>query len=221
MVAGDGVALVERVAGRHEQRDAAGPQLIDRLRDEVIVKRKAQPTKRRPISDGEVREGRIADREVEIVGEPRLVEVDAADDLVGIEGLRDARGDGVVLDADEHSVVGKAVGPKPHEYPAAASRLEDLAARKTETLGRRPHGAHDIFGRVMGILRGALERLQLGLAGLGDQRLTEIRPSSTEFTRAIGEGIVGQLRRSEADKLRDALLFLAVRRPGLAVELIE
>jgi hypothetical protein len=171
------IALVQRISGRHEQRDAARAKLLERPRDEEVVERQAQATELALVVDGEVRERRIADREIEVGRQGSLVEVDAADDLIGIERVCDAGGDGVVLDTDEDRVVGEIVRPEPHEEAAAASRLEDLAAAEAEDAGGVPHCPDDIFGRVMGILRCALERLELALGRFGDQALAEVFPA--------------------------------------------
>jgi hypothetical protein len=171
--------------------------------------------------DGEVRERRIADREIEVGRQGSLVEVDAADDLIGIERVCDAGGDGVVLDTDEDRVVGEIVRPEPHEEAAAASRLEDLAAAEAEDAGGVPHCPDDIFGRVMGILRCALERLELALGRFGDQALAEVFPALAGSARTVGEDIVRKLGCTEADEPRNRSLLARHGRPMFAVQKVQ
>ena len=92
------------------------------------MERESQASGSRTVLHRYVREGRIPDREIEIAGQRCLVEIDATDELAGIEGTGNACGDWVVLDTDEERVAGEEVRPQPHEQPAAATGFEDLAA---------------------------------------------------------------------------------------------
>ncbi|WP_226949227.1 hypothetical protein [Rhizorhabdus wittichii] len=60
------IALVERVSRGDEHGDTACAQLLDRPGDEVIVEREPHPAERRAVLHGDVRKGRIADREIEV-----------------------------------------------------------------------------------------------------------------------------------------------------------
>ncbi|MCY1170879.1 hypothetical protein D9M73_109690 [compost metagenome] len=181
--------------------------MLERIRDEEVVERQAEATELRLVVDGEVRERRIADREVEVAGQRCLVEVDAADELVGIERACDTSGDRVVFYADEDRVARQMVWPKPHEETAAASGFENLATGEAENPGGVPHRADDVFGRVVSILRRALERLELEIGGLGDQAFAEVFPTLPELFRAMGEDVVGKLGSAEADELGNDFLL--------------
>jgi len=207
MVASLGIALVERIARGHEQGDAAGPQMLERFGDEIVVKRQAELTEFGPVLDGEVREGRIADREVEVGGQRRLVEIDASDDLARIKRFCDPGGDGIVLDAHEQRVLRQCIRPQPHEEAAAASRLEHLAAGEAEGPGGVPHGADDVFGGVMRILRRAFERLEFDRGRFLDQAPSQFLPALAIFTRPTGEHVVGKFRRAETDEPGNRLLL--------------
>ena len=141
--------------------------------------------------DGEIRERRISDRKVKVAWQRSLVEINAANDLFGIESARDAGGDGIVLDADEYRVAGQKAGSQTHEQAAPASRLENLSPAEAEKPSGLPHGPDDIFGRVMGILRRPLERLKLNIGRFRDQAVPQLLPTFSKAARAIGEDVVG------------------------------
>ena len=85
--------------------------MLERFGDEIVVKRQAELTEFGPVLDGEVREGRIADREVEVGGQgakpSRLLRV--GDQLhvrrgeerfdIAVLGLSDVRGPAPVAQA--------------------------------------------------------------------------------------------------------------------------
>ena len=98
MLACCGIALVERVSRGDKHGDAAGAQLLDRAGNEVIVEREPHAAERRAVLYGDVRERRIADREIEVAGQRCLVEIDAANELRGIESAGDAGGDGIAAE---------------------------------------------------------------------------------------------------------------------------
>ncbi len=185
------------------------------------MERESQASGSRTVLHRYVREGRIPDREIEIAGQRCLVEIDATDELAGIEGTGNACGDWVVLDTDEERVAGEEVRPQPHEQPAAATGFEDLAAGEAEDAGGLPHGPDDVFRRIVRILRGTLERLKFGFGGFSDKALPEFFPALPVFIATAGEDVVGKLGRAEADELRDRFLFRTRRSSIFAIDQVQ
>ena len=73
----------------------------------------------------------------------------------------------------------------------------------------------------MGILRGALERLEFAVGRFGDQALAEVFPVLAEAARTIGEDIVRKFGGADADEPRDHRLLVRRRRPMLPVQKVQ
>ena len=83
VLADRGVLLVERVVRRDEGQDAAGPQGVERLREEEVVEREP----RAPVLELHVGKRRVPDDGVDApLGEPRVAEVLDADVVAGVRG---------------------------------------------------------------------------------------------------------------------------------------
>lgn len=163
----------------------------------------------------------VADGEVEVARQRCLVEVDAADHLVGIERAGDAGGYGIVLDADEERIAGQVLWAKSDEKAAAASGFEHLPAGKAEAARGVPHGPDDVFGRVVGILRRALERLEFDIGHLGDEAAAQLFPPVAEVIRATGKDAVRELGRTEAGEFCDDRLLGRCCRSLLAIQQVQ
>ena len=111
------VLLVERVVRRHEGEDAAGPQGVERFREEVVVEREPLAV----VLELHVGKRRVPDDGVDApLGEPRVAEVLDADVVVREEGPGDSARERIELDADEVHPL----GGEPEEVPAPAPRFE-------------------------------------------------------------------------------------------------
>ena len=128
MRAGGLIDLVQGPARGDEGGEAAGPQALDRARDEIVVQGKAQLAGRIVGAHGAVRERRIADREIEDVRQARLGEILVPDAGVGIEELCDPGGHSVHLDAGQRQLARKRFRREGEEEARSATGLEHAPA---------------------------------------------------------------------------------------------
>ena len=111
------VDLVHRPARGDEGGEAAGPQPLDRSRDEIIVQRKAQLSGWIVGAHRPVRERRIADREVVELRQSRLREILVPDAGVRIEEFGDPGGRWVHFDAGQRQLADEGFRAKAKNRP--------------------------------------------------------------------------------------------------------
>ena len=105
-----------------------------------------------------VGEGRIADRQVEVLRQVDPGEIGIEGPAPRLEKPGNAGGNGVDLDPGHMRSVPQIIGHQRRKKPCSDARLEHTAAAKTEPLQARPDGPDDIFGGEVGILGAARER---------------------------------------------------------------
>jgi len=121
--------------------------------------------------------------------------------------------EGILLDSEEFGLMEKLVGNAGKEVAHSHARFEDAPAGEAETVCRRPHLIYDLNGRVAGVERCFLDRIDFFLG--------------EDFGQAIALLIVAvaqipQLAQSaEVDVLRDAILFIGGRNALLGLDGLE
>ncbi len=212
--AGRLVSLVHGEPAGDERPQAARLQPLDRARDEVVVQGQAELARGIAGTHRAVAERRVADRKLERLGDARLGEVLVPHPGVGVQQRRDPGRARVHLDRGERRLARQRFRHQRQEQSGAAARLQHRAAGEAHARHRAPDGAHDVLGRVMGILRGPREAGHL----LGRDQLlqfgAQVLPARPERLAGTAEQTVGQLACPETDKAGQHLLLLG---RGMAV----
>ena len=171
--------------------------------------------------DGPVAERRVADRQVEALGQPRLGEVLGADPGVREQALGDAGGDRVRLDAGQAGLARQGFRKQGQEQAGAAAGLQDGAAGEAHAGQRLPDRPHDEFGSEMSILRGSREAGELGRRHQPFQFGAHLLPAGAERLAGAAEQGVGEFGRAEAGEAGQQRLFLGRRRPVRRLDLAQ
>ena len=135
------VLLIERVVGRHQGKDAAGPDRVERLHEEVIMERVPLPL----VLQLHVGKGRVADDRIEgPLGEPRVLKALDANLVLREQSLGDSPGERIELNADEVHPLGS----EPQEVPAPAPGFEHGGISRHTEPGQRLNIARTTVGEV-------------------------------------------------------------------------
>ncbi len=220
MLAYRAIRLVQRARARDERRQTAGLQEVDRPSDEIVMQ--AHP--HRPIgpirTHGAIREGRVADDEVERCRQVGTRKVGIDDARPRLQQPGNAGGDRIDLDAGDMHPVPQLWRHQGGEQAGADAGFEHPAAAPAEPQQARPHRPDNELWREMGVLRAARQR-GIVLAGhrileLGADLIPAVPESG--FARTAEHGI-GEVGGAEAGEPDEPGLFFRRRRPVVSLDL--
>ena len=160
---------VERVPAGQDRDEAAGPDQLQGLDDEVVVGGQPQGVVDRVVQRDLV-ERHVPDGGVEVaLREAGVDEGFRPDGRVGVEGCGDLRGDRVEFDAGHL----RGLRGEGEEVPGAAARLQDPAFAESQVLEGFPDRLHESGVGEVGVPGGGLGGVPLALGEQGSQLLTQ------------------------------------------------
>ena len=151
-----GIDGIHEITADHKGRDAAFPQQIDGLGEEVVVDRELSQLRKVRVIQRLIAEGRIADYGIYTAGtELTVLETNIEMFCFGIEVLRDGRGCGVKFHSHETGI--EIFGTEADEIADARRRFkntERFSSTKAEAGQPLIDTSDDSFRGIMGVLGG-------------------------------------------------------------------
>lgn len=222
MLARRGADLVHRARAADEQRDATRSEARDRAGDEVVVEPQAEREGGGIGTDDAVRERRIADHQVEAAGKIAAGVVLAADAGFRVDEVGNPRRHGIVFDASELHCATQGVRQQGEEQAGAHARLEYTAAGEGETQRGVPQSADNALGRVVGVLRRALQGRIFGRRHRVGEGTTDRFPSVAVSRRSgLRKAVLGEFGGTEADEAQQPCLLFRRRRTTRRFDLLR
>ncbi|KPH88603.1 hypothetical protein GLUCOINTEAF2_0203764 [Komagataeibacter intermedius AF2] len=195
------VRLVQRMAGRHENCDAARAECFDGSGDEKVMQAQAKRPQAFRATHGAIGKGWITDRKVIPVCELRCREIFAADPLVRIEPVRNPCRNRIILDPGKGDASLEPFRSGRDEKTGPTAGFKHGTASEAHLQHFVPECVHDQFRGKMRILCRAFQSCPFNVCCGGMDRFANFFPA---WAGAIASGRKQVVRQFSCSKANEA-----------------